>query len=102
MIDAALATQAGIATPHWIMSDDLINLDKANATATKGIAASLGTIVQVGDTMMVSYSVLNVSREWVQVLTPQIQLGNPVQKKPWQKGNPRRAGLDPGLSPECL
>jgi hypothetical protein len=42
--------------------------------------------VQVGDTMMVSYSVLNVSRDWVQVLAPQIQLGNPVQKKPSKKG----------------
>ena len=86
VIDAALATQAGIATPHWITADDLVNLDKANATATKAIAASLGSTVQVGNTMMVSYSVLNVSREWVQVLTPQIQLGNPVQKKPGKKG----------------
>ncbi len=87
VIDAALATQAGIATPHWITADDLVNLDKANATATKAIAASLGSTVQVGNTMMVSYSVLNVSREWVQVLTPQIQLGNPVQKKPGRKGS---------------
>src|SRR6266511_1790456 len=42
VIDAALATQAGIATPHWITADDLINLDKANAAATRTIAASLG------------------------------------------------------------
>ena len=86
VIDAALAAQAELATPHWITADDLVRLDKANATATRSIAASLGRAVQVGDTMMVSYSVLNVSREWVQVLTPQIQLGNPVQKKPSKKG----------------
>ncbi len=86
VIDAALAAQAEIATPHWITADDLVRLDKANATATRSIAASLGRAVQVGDTMMVSYSVLNVSRDWVQVLTPQIQLGNPVQKKPSKKG----------------
>jgi hypothetical protein len=86
VIDAALAAQAELATPHWITADDLVKLDKANATATRSIAASLGPAVQVGDTMMVSYSVLNVSRDWVQVLTPQIQLGNPVQKKPSKKG----------------
>jgi hypothetical protein len=86
VIDAALVAQAEIATPHWITADDLVKLDKANATATRSIAASLGRAVQVGDTMMVSYSVLNVSRNWVQVLTPQIQLGNPVQKKPSKKG----------------
>jgi hypothetical protein len=86
VIDAALAAQAELATPHWITADDLVRLDKANATATRSIAASLGRAVQVGDTMMVSYSVLNVSRDWVQVLAPQIQLGNPVQKKPSKKG----------------
>ena len=86
VIDAALAAQAELATPHWITADDLIKLDKANVTATRSIAASLGRAGQVGDTMMVSYSVLNVSRDWVQVLTPQIQLGNPVQKKPSKKG----------------
>ena len=86
VIDAALAAQAELATPHWITADDLVKLDKANVTATRSIAASLGRAVQVGDTMMVSYSVLNVSRDWVQVLTPQIQLGNPVQKKPSKKG----------------
>ena len=86
VIDAALAAQAELATPHWITADDLVKLDKANVTATRSIAASLGRAVQVGDTMMVSYSVLNVSRDWVQVLTPQIELGNPVQKKPSKKG----------------
>jgi hypothetical protein len=86
VIDAALAAQAELATPHWITADDLVKLDKANVTATRSIAASLGRAVQVGDSMMVSYSVLNVSRDWVQVLTPQIQLGNPVQKKPSKKG----------------
>ena len=86
VIDAALAAQAELATPHWITADDLVKLDKANVNATRSIAASLGPAVQVGDTMMVSYSVLNVSRDWVQVLTPQIQLGNPVQKKPSKKG----------------
>ena len=86
VIDSALATQSEIATPHWITADDLVKLDKANAKATRAIAASLGRTVQVGDTMMVSYSVLNVSRKWVQVLAPQIQLGNPVLKKPSKKG----------------
>jgi hypothetical protein len=86
VIDAALAAQAELATPHWITADDLVKLDKANATAARSIAASLGRAVQVGDTMMVSYSVLNVSRDWVQVLTPQIELGNPVPKKHSKKG----------------
>jgi hypothetical protein len=86
VIDAALASQAEIATPFWLTADDLLKMDKANANATRKIAASLGRVVQVGDTMMVTYSVLNVGREWAQVLIPQIQLGNPVQKKPSKKG----------------
>jgi hypothetical protein len=86
VIDVALATQAELATPHWITADDLAKLDRVNVKATRSIAAALGHTEQVGDTMMVSYSILNVSREWVQVLTPQVQLGNPVQKKPSKKG----------------
>jgi hypothetical protein len=86
VIDAALAAQAELATPHWITADDLERLDKANERATKSIAAAIGRTEQVGVTMMVSYSILNVSRDWVQVLTPQIQLGNPLQKKPSKKG----------------
>jgi hypothetical protein len=86
VIDAALASQAEIATPFWLTADDLLKMDKANANATRKIAASLGRVVQVGDTMIVTYSVLNVGREWAQVLIPQIQLGNPVQKKPSKKG----------------
>jgi len=86
VIDAVLAAQAELATPHWITADDLAKLDRTNTNATRSIAASLGRTEQVGDTMMVSYSVLNVSRDWVQVLTPQIQLGNPVRKKPSKKG----------------
>jgi len=86
VIDAALAAQAELATPHWITAGDLERLDKANEKATKSIAAAIGRTEQAGDTMMVSYSILNVSRDWVQVLTPQIQLGNPLQKKPSKKG----------------
>jgi hypothetical protein len=86
VIDSAFAAEAEIATPFWITADDLVKMDKANVNATRTIAASLGRVVQVGDTMMVSYSVLNVSPKWVQVLTPQVQLGNPVQKKPSKKG----------------
>lgn len=86
VIDAALAAQAELATPHWITADDLAKLDRANATASRSLAVALGRTEQVGDTMMVSYSILNVSRGWVQVLTPQIQLGNPLQKKPSKKG----------------
>ncbi len=63
VIDAALAAEAELATPHWITADDLVKLDKSNTNATRSIAASLGRTEQVGDTMMVSYSVLNVSRD---------------------------------------
>jgi hypothetical protein len=86
VIDNALVAQARIATPTWITADDLLKMAKANVHATRSIAVALGQVVQVGDTMMVSYSALNTSRDWVQVLIPQIQIGNPVQKKPSKKG----------------
>jgi hypothetical protein len=84
-LDAALSRQASIATPRWITVEDLKRMNKANTKAPNTIAISLGRIAQDGDSMVATYSILNVSNQWVQVLPPQIQLANPMQKKSRKK-----------------
>jgi hypothetical protein len=85
-LDGALTQQAAIAAPVWLTSDDLRRITKANAQASDNLAISVGRVVQAGDSMMATYSILNVSNQWVQVLPPQIQLANPTQKKSKKKG----------------
>ena len=84
-IDDALSRQAAVPAPVWLKASDLKNAIKSNAKAPETIAVSIGSVIQNGDTMTVTYSVLNISNQWVQVLPPQIQLANPTQTKPSKK-----------------
>jgi hypothetical protein len=84
-VDQALQKQAAIAAPMWLTASDLKGVIKANVNAPTTIAASVGSVVQNGETMTVTYSVLNVSDQWVQVLPPQVQLANPAHKTPTKK-----------------
>jgi hypothetical protein len=84
-VDGALSRQAAIAAPRWVTADDLTKLNKSNEKAPHTIVISLGQVIQEGDSMIVSYSILNIGNQWVQILPPQIQLADPTQKKSKKK-----------------
>ena len=84
-IDEALDKQAAITAPLWVTATDLKKAIKANENAPTTVAVSVGSVVQNGETMTITYSVLNVSSGWVQILPPQVQLAGPANKKSGKK-----------------
>jgi hypothetical protein len=83
----ALSNQGGVAAPTYLTAKDLTKLIKANALAPNSIAIAIGEIRQEQDSMVVSFSVLNVSPKWVTIMPPQIELTNPLQSKKDKKKN---------------
>jgi len=84
---SALTNQGGVAAPTYLTAKDLTKLIKANALAPNSIAIAIGEIRQEEDSMVVSFSVLNVSPKWVTIMPPQIELTNPLQSKKDKKKN---------------
>jgi hypothetical protein len=65
--ESAFRQQAYVSSPAW--------------TATGvDLAASLGAITEDGPDAIVAFSILNNSQHWVELLPPQVELGNPNSK----------------------
>lgn len=65
--DSAFRHQTQVSSPEWNQS--------------KGaIAASLGAVTGDRDDMIVAFSVLNDTSQWVELLPPQVELANPSSK----------------------
>ena len=79
--DSALDHQFEVGAPHWVTVPELTKLIKANAKAPNCIAIAIGDIRQEGDSMVVSFSILNISHHWVSIMPPQIELTNPLLSK---------------------
>jgi hypothetical protein len=77
-----LAEQRRIATPTYQNAKQLTKLVKQNENAPNTLALALGKVQQHGELMTVSYSVMNISNSFVEVLPPQVQYSNPHTKKP--------------------
>ena len=75
-IDAALAHQAGVSTPSWEAGTTLKEKGDARKDPTP-ISGALGDVREVDGKLLVSYSVLNQSAHWVEVLPPQIEVNSP-------------------------
>jgi hypothetical protein len=79
--DAAIGRELTVGSPHWMTASQLTKYIKANALAPNCIAIAVGEIRQEGENMVVSFSVLNISGHWVNIMPPQIELTNPLLKK---------------------
>ena len=62
--ESAYRQQASVSSPAW-------------ATSRSDLAASLGAITEDGPDAIVAFSVLNNSQHWIELLPPQVELGNP-------------------------
>lgn len=69
LFDTAFERQRHIASPSWNMQRD--------AKSPLKITAAIGSVIGDGDSTIVAFSVLNQSKDWVEVLPPQIELNNP-------------------------
>lgn len=79
--DTALQKEYGVGAPSWISPRDLSKMIKANALAPNVFAIAVGDIRQEGGNMVVSFSVLNTSDHWIQMMPPQVELTNPLISK---------------------
>jgi len=79
--DSALSRQAVVGSPHWVTAPELSKMIKADGVAPSCIALAIGDIRQEGGNMVVSFSVLNISKHWVTIMPPQIELANPLLSK---------------------
>jgi len=70
ILEAAFEDQQRVASPAWTSPHDPKQALK--------IEASIGTVSADGNSMVVAFSVLNQSDQWVEVLPPQIELNNPA------------------------
>jgi len=67
-LDALYQEQLKVAAPHYTTAEDLARLYPEDKFASRDLSASLGRSVQEGDSVTVSYSVLNRSGRWIEVL----------------------------------
>jgi hypothetical protein len=69
LFETAFESQQHIASLSWNMQHD--------AKQPVKITAAVGSVVSEGDSTIVAFSVLNQSKQWVEILPPQIELNNP-------------------------
>jgi hypothetical protein len=76
-IEVALRDEEGIASPQWVNGMEK-QARSAGATApTEPIVVALGTVQNRGQRILVTYSVVNTSGHWIEVLPPQVELRSP-------------------------
>jgi len=80
-LDALYQEQLKVAAPHYTTAEDLARLYPEDKFASRDLSASLGRSVQEGDSVTVSYSVLNRSGRWIEVLPPLLEFNNPAKSK---------------------
>ncbi len=80
-VEGALDRQTDVAAPMYVSGEDLKKAVYPDKMTPGSFQVALGHFTQQGDVMTLSYSVINVSDHWIEVLPPQIQLLNPKAKK---------------------
>jgi hypothetical protein len=85
IFETAFEDQQRVASPPWNAQHDPKQPVK--------IAASLGSVTADGSSMVVTFSVLNQSSQWIEVLPPQIELNNPAIQPGEKKPNKKRKDI---------
>ena len=80
LYELAYQAQARIASPLWTSSKQ-----------QPAIAVSLGLVTGDGDDMVVSFSVLNRSGKWIEILAPQIELASLVMNQSPEQADEKKS-----------
>ncbi len=91
VLETAFADQQRVASPSWTIPRD----PKKHAK----IAAAIGSVSADGDSMVVAFSILNESGQWVEVLPPQIQLNSPATQGEKKKAKKKQKSILADLVP---
>jgi hypothetical protein len=69
--------QLAVAAPRYVLAADLARVYPEDKHASSDLAVSIGRSVEMGDSIVVAYSVVNNSRRWVEVMPPLLEFNNP-------------------------
>jgi hypothetical protein len=69
--------QEAIAAPHYFTAEQLARAYPEDRGASPDLQAVLGRSVELADSIVVAYSVVNHSNHWVEILPPSLQFNNP-------------------------
>ena len=81
LLDSLFQEQLTVAAPHYTTAEELSRVYPEDKNASADLSASLGRCVQTGDNVTLSYSVLNRSEKWIEVLPPLLEFNNPNSTK---------------------
>ena len=81
LLDSLYQEQLSVAAPHYTTAAELSRIYPEDKNASADLSASLGRCVQTGDNVTLSYSVLNRSERWIEVLPPLLEFNNPSSTK---------------------
>lgn len=87
-IDVVLREEEDLASPPWVSGTEKQARNGGGAVSTEPILVALGTVQNRGQRMLVAYSVVNTSGDWIEVLPPQVVMRSPdhdASKKKKQK-----------------
>lgn len=87
-VDQFIGAQGVVAVPEYRSAAQLVSLIHANILAPNSFAVAIGKISLDGDQMTVSYSIMNTSNHWLEMMPPQIVLKDP-ELKPKKKAKKR-------------
>ena len=73
-IDVALREQEDLASPQWVNGMKKQAGNAGGGVSTEPLLAALGNVQNRGVRMLVTYSVVNTSGHWIEVLPPQVEL----------------------------
>ncbi len=76
-IDVALREEEDLASPQWVNGTEKQARKGGGAASTEPVLVALGTVQNRGPRMLVTYSVVNTSGHWIEVLSPQVELRSP-------------------------
>jgi hypothetical protein len=81
LLDSIYQEQLSVAAPHYTTAEELSRIYPEDKNASADLSASIGRCVQTGDNVTLSYSVLNRSERWIEVLPPLLEFNNPTSTK---------------------
>ncbi|WP_026441597.1 hypothetical protein [Pseudacidobacterium ailaaui] len=81
LLEALYQEQMSLGAPKFLSGTELSHIYPIDKDATGDLAVSIGRMVQNGDSICVSFSVMNRSSRWVEIMPPHLEFTDPHPHK---------------------
>lgn len=85
LLALAYEDQVRVGAPHYVSGSALAHLYPEDAHSTSDLEVALGRVIQEGDTMTFSFSVMNTSHRRIEIMPPLLQFDDPNGDKKAKK-----------------